>query len=233
MPLLIRFGSLLRVSAIVIAVALAAGLLMNHWVRRRAVPHLYERLGEVPARPVAIVPGASVHADGTPSPALRERLTTALELHRQGRVARILVSGDGADPHYDEVAGMARWLAEHGVDEGAVLRDPDGRRTLSTMERAASVHGLRGAVVCTQGYHLPRAVFLARRAGIDAVGLAADRGRRHDPPGTRLREFVARIRAVVDAYLIRTDRHASADMPPDPPGATDAAPGGVAPPRSG
>lgn len=170
----------------------------NAWVRREAAPFLHERAGTVPRRSVAIVPGARVHADGRPFPVLEDRLEAARALYVAGKVERILVSGAGGSSDHDETAGMATWLVAHGVPAAHVIEDPGGVRTLATMDRAAAVYGVRDAVVCTQRFHLSRAVFLARRSGIDAVGLVADRRiyrnrRRHDA-----REVLARARAVVD-----------------------------------
>jgi SanA protein len=173
----------------------------NVVVRCVAGPFLYATASEVSA-PMAIVPGASVHRDGTPSPQLEDRLQAALSLLRTGHVSRILVSGarNGA---YDEAGPMRRWLTQRGVRGSIVLDDHAGFRTLDTMERAARVYGVKKAVVCTQTYHLPRAVFLARRAGIDAMGLAADAKAPHGSAGDTVRESMANVAAVIDSYLLR------------------------------
>lgn len=176
-------------------------LAANVVVRVVAMPFLHVLAADVTA-PVAIVPGASVHRDGSPSPQLADRLSTALGLARAGRVQRILVSGarNGA---YDEAGPMRHWLTQHGLHPSAVLDDHAGFRTLDTMERAARVYDVRKAVVCTQSFHLPRAVFLARRAGIDAVGLAADGQSPGGSPGDHIRESLADLMAVIDSYILR------------------------------
>lgn len=161
--------------------------------------------------PVAIVPGASVYRKGIPSPHLRERLQSALALFRDGRVKRVLVSG-ARRPTYDETGPMRRWLIQNGVPSSAIDVDPAGFRTLDTMFRAAEVFGVRHAIVCTQRYHLPRAIFLARRAGIDAVGLAADPPHATTAWGDRARESLAAVVALADTYLLRTKPHAARAM---------------------
>ncbi len=194
LPELARFvlGGTLAFAAVTIAA--------NVLVRRVARPFLHADASEISA-PIAIVPGASVHRDGTPSPQLEDRLAAALALVRAGRVDRILVSGarDGA---YDEAGPMRRWLTQRGVPASMVLHDHAGFRTLDTMKRAADVFAVRRAVICTQSFHLPRAVFLARRAGIDAVGLAADAGAPSRSRGDTLRESLANLMAVIDSYVI-------------------------------
>jgi SanA protein len=176
-------------------------LAANIVVRLSARPYLHMVASEV-AAPVAIVPGASVHRDGTPSPQLADRLSAALTLLRAGRVQRILVSGarNGA---YDEAGPMHRWLTQRGVRTSSVLEDHAGFRTLDTMERAAHVFAVRQAVVCTQSFHLARAVFLARRAGIDAVGFVADGGSTAGSVGDIVRESLADLMAVIDSYVLR------------------------------
>ena len=201
----------LALGAAVVALGLvAATFAANVLVRQVARPFLHGDPSEV-AAPIAIVPGASVHRDGTPSPQLQDRLAAALALVRAGRVDQVLVSGarDGA---YDEAGPMRRWLTQRGVSATRVLHDHAGFRTLDTMERAARVYAVQKAVICTQGFHLPRAVFLARRAGIDASGLIADAGAPSQSPGDTLRESLANLMAVIDSYLIHRqprERHLS------------------------
>ena len=177
----------------VIGLALVT-LAANVVVRMAARPFLHVLPSEVTA-PVAIVPGASVHRDGSPSPQLADRLSTALALVRAGRVQRILVSGarNGA---YDEAGPMRRWLTQHGLHPSVVVDDHAGFRTLDTMERAARVYDVRRAVICTQSFHLPRAVFLARRAGSDGESPGGS-------AGDSIRESLADLMAVIDSYLLR------------------------------
>jgi SanA protein len=162
---------------------------------------------------VAIVPGASVHRDGTPSQQLEDRLAAALMLMRAGRVQRIIVSGarNGA---YDEAGPMRRWLVQRGVRGSLVTEDHAGFRTLDTMERAARVYGVRDTIVCTQAFHLPRAVFLARRAGIAAFGMAPDRHPTSGSFNETVRESLADLVAVVDSYILhRQPRDLGPAMP--------------------
>jgi SanA protein len=169
--------------------------LAGAWIRREAEPHLYDDPAAVPAREVAIVPGARVHPDGSPYPVLEDRLELARRLYEAGKVRRIVVSGADGEP-----VGMRRWLVRHGVPASAVAPDARGLRTLDTMRRASHDLGVSNAIVCTQRFHLPRAVFLARQSGIDAVGVPADRRRYPRHAQWIAREALARTRAIVDVY---------------------------------
>jgi len=202
-----RVRSVAQVALALALTASGAAIAAHFWVERRTRPWIHLTPDEVPARTVAIVPGARVHPDGRPSEALADRLQTALDLYRAGKVRKILVSGDHAAPEYDEVNAMFRWLRERGVAPEDLFLDHAGLRTLDTMERARRVFLVRDAVVCTQAFHLPRSVFLARRAGIDAVGLVADRHVYAHARANEARELLATALAVADSYLLSTPPH--------------------------
>lgn len=180
---------------------LALSRVSLEWAARGAMVRC---ANDAPKRPIAIVLGARAYADGSVSSILEDRLAAALDLYNHGRVRRILASGDHGTRGYDEVEAMRRWLEDRGVPPKDLYLDHAGFRTLDTMQRAAKVFGVQSAIVCTQRFHLPRALFLARRAGIDAVGLVADRrvykGRRWNT----VRESVASAAAVVDTYILHT-----------------------------
>jgi SanA protein len=154
-----------------------------------------------PARAdAALVLGASVRPDGRPSPILADRIAAAAALYREGRVRKVLVSGDNAGDHYDEPGTMRRELVRLGVPGRDVFEDHAGFDTWDSAQRARRVFGARSVIVVTQRFHMARAVFAARRAGLEAAGAEADP---HGLSGvtTRLqaREALARVKVAVDA----------------------------------
>jgi len=159
-------------------------------------------IAEVPRAEVAIVPGALVEADGDMSAMLADRVEQASRLWHAGKVEKVLVSGDHGTWKYDEPDTMRKALVRDGVAPEDVFEDHAGFDTWATMVRARSIFGVRHAVVVTQGFHMPRALFLADEAGIDATGLTADlqtwgaQGRKSE-----VREVLSRVKAVVDAGL--------------------------------
>lgn len=161
-------------------------------------------VANAPSRPVVIVLGARVYANGNPSAALEDRLHCALDLVRSGRARDVIVSGDHGRRDYDEVNAMRAWLVARGVASERVYLDHAGFRTLDTMVRAREVFAVRSALVCTQRFHLARSLWLARAQGIDAAGVVADRriypARRFDAT----REFLARVKAVLDTEVLGT-----------------------------
>lgn len=130
--------------------------------------------GEVPpGRPeTAIVLGAKAGA-GEPGIYLRNRLDVALALYREGRVDRIVNSGNDADDAGNEVRVMRDYLEAHGVRASDIVDDPLGLNTAATCRRAAGEFGVRRALIVTQNFHIARAVGLCRAAGIDVTGVIA------------------------------------------------------------
>jgi SanA protein len=161
-----------------------------------------DEVAEVPGAEVAIVPGALVEPDGDMSAMLADRVEQASRLWHAGKVEKILVSGDHGSWIYDEPDTMRKALVADGVDPEDVFEDHAGFETWATMVRARSIFGVRDAVVVTQGFHMPRALFLADEAGIDATGLTADlhhwgyQGRK-----SSAREVLSRVKAIVDVTL--------------------------------
>lgn len=148
--------------------------------------------------PVAIVLGAKVKVDGSPSDILRDRLLTAIDLYRAGSVDKILVSGDDGQIEYDEVNAMRVYLLAAEVDPDDIFLDHAGFDTYDSMIRAVKVFGITKAIIVTQKYHLPRALYLANAFGIDAQGAAADRQHYLGITRYEARELLADVKAVFD-----------------------------------
>ncbi len=154
-----------------------------------------------------LVLGARVYADGTVSPVLEDRLQTGLRLYREGRASRILVSGDHGGRDYDEVNAMRRWLESRGVPAADIFQDHAGLDTYSSLARARDVFGAQRVLVVTQRFHLPRALFIARRLGLQADGAAADLRVYRGAAYWEAREVASRTRAFVDVAVGRRPRH--------------------------
>lgn len=164
-------------------------------------------VADAPVRQAILVLGASVWRNGQPSPMLEDRLRAAVELYRAGKAGKILVSGDHRHADYDEVKVMARYLQKAGVPAVDIFLDHAGFRTLDSMYRAKTVFGLDSVLVVSNPFHVPRAVFLGRCAGLEVDGVAADYGVIYSR-GTQWRntgrEVLARILAFADVYILGT-----------------------------
>jgi SanA protein len=129
---------------------------------------------EVPTRPVAIVFGAGLWRNGTATPVLQDRVQTAANLYFAGKVKKLLMSGDNRFVDYNEPAVMRQLALSLGVPDGAIVLDYAGRRTYDTCYRAKAIFGVNEAILVTQAFHLPRAIYLCNHLGVDSVGVDAD-----------------------------------------------------------
>lgn len=158
---------------------------------------------QAPEMEAILVLGASVRPGGIPSPMLTDRLETGLALFRAGKAPRLLVSGDHGGPDYDEVNTMRRYLEARGVPEEAIFMDHAGFSTYESLYRARDVFAARRILVVSQEFHLRRALYLARELGVEARGVAADRRAYPGMLKHRLREVAARVKALLDARVVR------------------------------
>ena len=164
--------------------------------------HRVAGAGEAPNAEVAIVLGAKVWPGGTPSNMLEDRLLTGIELYRQGKVGKLLLSGDHGRASYDEVNAMRTFVLDRGVPPEDVFMDHAGFSTYDTMYRARDVFQVREALVVTQGFHLDRAVYTARALGLDATGVPADLRPYQNAGRFAARDWLARCKALLQLHLL-------------------------------
>ncbi|MCX6033422.1 MAG: YdcF family protein, partial [Chloroflexi bacterium] len=129
---------------------------------------------DVPARRVAIVFGAGLWRNGTATPVLIDRVTTAANLYFAGKVEKLLMSGDNRFVDYNEPAVMRALALSLGVPEDFIVLDFAGRSTYDTCYRAKAIFGVTQAILVTQAFHQPRAIYLCDQLGVDSIGVASD-----------------------------------------------------------
>ena len=135
--------------------------------------YIYD-LDTVPSRPIVLVPGAGLNASGGPSAPLQDRLDAAIKLYFDGKVEKILLTGDNSTIHYNEPGAMQAYALNQGVPEKDLILDYAGRRTYDSCYRAKHIFGLNKIIVVTQAYHLPRTIFLCQNTDLDTVGVAVE-----------------------------------------------------------
>lgn len=173
--------------------ALAAAINLHVWrVGRRFV----RSVDSVPHAPIVLVLGARVWPGGVPTHALEDRLITAQALLDGGRATTLLLSGDNR-PGHGEVDAMEAFLVERGVPRACLLRDEAAATTHASLVRARGLFGARELTIVTQAFHLPRALYSARRLGLIAHGVEADRRPYASMARNHTREAGARLKAFV------------------------------------
>jgi len=150
---------------------------------------IYASPADAPSRPVGLVLGAEVYANGNPSPALVNRLDTSIQLYRARKVEALLMSGGHGSI---ETSAMRRYALAAGVPDDAIRLDDGGLRTLSSCRRARDVFHATRVTVISQAEHLTRAVYICDKLGLDAIGVVAP-----DFPGPALWTYRLRERAAI------------------------------------
>ncbi len=160
---------------------------------------------DAPSARVAVVFGAGLMRDGSPSQVLRDRVATAVDLYNAGKVEKLLMSGDNRFENYNEPAAMRDYAVKLGVPEDSIVLDYAGRRTYDTCYRAKAIFGIQQALLVTQAFHLPRAIFTCNALGVDARGVIADRRayRRGPMNYWKLREIPATAVAAWEVWVAR------------------------------
>lgn len=170
-----------RITLIFIFAALIGLLsiyLINKHIQKQAAGKINDSITEIPIENplrAAVVFGAKVSENGEPSDALYDRILTAVELYRAGRIGKILMSGDNSTASYDEPAAMKAAAVRLGVPENDIVLDVAGRRTYDTCRRAKEIFEVRRAIIVTQEFHQARALYLCNNLGVDSIGIMANR----------------------------------------------------------
>ena len=157
-------------------------------------------ISTVPSQRVAIVFGAGLTRSGEATPILKDRVETAANLYFARKAEKLLMSGDNRFVDYNEPEAMRQYALALGVPDNDIVLDYAGRRTYDTCFRAKAIFGVTEAILVTQKFHLPRAVFLCNILGVNGTGVAADNFtyRKRSLLYWNLREFPATIAAFAD-----------------------------------
>lgn len=169
--------------------------------KRQTAPLIYSDISKVPSTETVIVMGASVHANGDLSPILKDRVDTAIKLYRNKKVKNFLVTGDHRSEDYNEVSAMANYLEEKGIDKSLIKADHAGLDTYDSMYRAGKLFDVKNAVVVTQAFHLPRALFIANHLELNYIGFKADQRAYQTEYRLKQREKLANFKALWEVAL--------------------------------
>ncbi len=167
-----------RLIVVLIALAILTIVLLGGlrlWVERKFRANVYTHVESTPPRPVALVLGAGLWADGSLTPVLADRVATAVDLYHAGVVAKLLLSGDNRFVDYNEPQAMREYALRMGVPDEDIVLDYAGRRTYDSCYRAYAIFEVDQIVLVTQRFHVARSLYLCDALGMDAVAILADR----------------------------------------------------------
>jgi len=163
------------------------------------------QIEDAPKSQIAIVFGAGLRNDGSPSPVLKDRVMTAVQLHKSGKVKKLLLTGDNHFVNYNEPEAMASFARDLGVPQTDLIMDYAGQSTYDSCYRAKAIFKLNQAILVTQSFHLPRALFICNQLGIDSLGVSADQRKYWVTSFLywQLRELPASLVAILDVWIFK------------------------------
>ncbi len=202
------------------AIGAAIVVIFNVWLHAAYANRIYASMDDLPRDDpprIAIVFGAGLTRSGEPTPALYDRVATAVDLYQHGLVSKLLLTGDNRFVDYNEPEAMRRAAVKLGVPDEDLVLDYAGRRTYDSCYRAHAIFGVNHAILVTQAFHLDRAMYLCDALGIDSVGVMADR--RDYTAGSQtwwsIREAAATAAAWLDVNVLKPIPVLGQEMPID------------------
>lgn len=153
-----------------------------------------------------IVLGAGVREDGTPSDILTDRLSTSLDILNMGVEGKLLLSGDHGREGYNEVGTMKDYILKNSdIKEKDIFLDHAGFSTYDSIYRAKDIFKVESALIVTNEYHLPRALYLAEKLGIDAYGYTSDKREYYYMDAYKKRERIAQLKDFLFVNVLKPE----------------------------
>ena len=194
-----------RIINIVILIFVAFILLilsLNLLVHFKSKPYLYDNINEIPKNKVGLVLGTSKYfLTGERNPYFKNRIIATSELYKNGKIKYIILSGDNSEKYYNEPLTMKKELVKYGIPRNVIYLDYAGFRTWDSILRCNIIFGQEKFTVISQKFHNARAVFIARKHGIKAIGFNAGDISINKSLRIRIREIFARIKVFIDLSI--------------------------------
>ncbi len=193
---------LVRIGFVLVLVPFLALLICNYLINSFAEGKTYSSTSQIPKNQVGLILGTSKRLiGGQPNPYYENRISATVALYNAKKINFILVSGDNGSIYYNEPTTMKKDLVEKGIPSEHIFLDYAGFRTLDSMVRAKEVFGLTKVTVISQKFHNERAIYIAEKKGLKAIGFNAADIAFESGLRVQLREYFARVKVFLDLAL--------------------------------
>ncbi|QIA63603.1 SanA protein [Vibrio astriarenae] len=189
---------------LIVLLAFVSVIAIDTWITKQNQDVIYTDLSQVPDYDVGLVLGTSKYLGRTLNLFYQYRIDATQALFEQGKIKHVLLSGDNAHRSYNEPWTMKRDFLKLGLTEEQIHLDYAGFRTLDSVVRAKEIFDTNRFIVITQRFHCERAMFIARNIDIDAACFAAQTPGETLSVKLRVRELLARVKAVLDLFIFNT-----------------------------
>lgn len=160
-------------------------------------------IDEIQSAQCVLVLGAKVYSNERLSPILTDRVDYAIAIYNAGKADKILFSGDHGQTEYDEVNAMMTYAISKGVPKQDIFLDHAGFSTYESLVRAKEVFCVTNVIIVTQKFHISRAVYIAKKLGLNAVGVNSDPRKYMNANYDAFRESLARVKDFIFVNVTR------------------------------
>lgn len=194
--------SMLKLALFIGLVLVATIVYCNVRVESYANPRLYDKVQDIPHRHAALLLGTTPKTrSGNTNKYFTYRIDATVALYNAGKVDCIIVSGDNRHRNYNETEAMRKALVAKGIPDEVIFLDYAGFRTLDSVVRAKEIFGQQSYTIISQPFHNQRAIFIAGKKHIDAIGFNAKDASFRYGFKTRVREVFARCKVFLDLLI--------------------------------
>jgi SanA protein len=193
---------IVRIGFILFLIPLLALLICNYLINSFAEGKTYSSTSQIPKNKVGLILGTSKKIiGGQPNPYYENRISATVTLYTADKIDFVLVSGDNGSIYYNEPTTMKKDLVAKGIPEEHIFLDYAGFRTLDSMVRAKEVFGLTEVTIISQKFHNERAIYIAEKKGLKAIGFNATDIALESGLRVQFREYFARVKVFLDLAL--------------------------------
>lgn len=193
---------LFKIIGVLIGLLILIIITCNYIIINTASGKTFSDIAEIPKNRVGLVLGTSNKiTDGSSNPYYTYRIDATIALYKASKIEYILVSGDNGSIYYNEPNTIKKDLVAAGIPENVIFLDYAGFRTLDSMVRAKFIFGLEEVTVISQQFHNERAIFIAQRKGLNAIGFNAQDLSTTQGFKVQIREYFARVKVFIDVLF--------------------------------
>ncbi|WP_194774598.1 SanA/YdcF family protein [Pararhodonellum marinum] len=177
-------------------------LSIDYGVEKQTEKHIFTNTESIPENSVALLLGTSKYLkSGRKNQYFENRIIATELLYKAGKIRKVVISGDNSKNDYNEPQDMKEELLKRGIPENSIYLDYAGFRTFDSVYRMKEIFGQNHFTIISQEFHNQRAVYIAKRLNLDAIGFNAKDVDVYNGLRTKIREKFARVKVMVDFIL--------------------------------
>ncbi len=183
-------------------VSLLAMFWADHVIKSSTKNQIFDDINALPNNKVGLLLGTSKYLKlGDPNPYFQYRIDATAALFEVGKIQDVVISGDNGRENYNEPEDMKQELLKRGIPENHIYLDYAGFRTFDSVYRMSEIFGQKNFTIISQEFHNQRAVYIANKLGLNAVGYNAKNVDSYNGMKTNVREKFARVKVLIDFWI--------------------------------